>query len=361
MWYTRRFRIDDGSWVITSRDGVALEQVQKMLVLIHVFIQARDNNSRGEPTTLPETLKALIDARHVGTGGFSNVYAIDASHVFKSVRASRLHKARNRHQGLCGLLVPAHRNLVKSCFAISFEHSAGWCAHGVVERLVLGRSLHEHLRDAPAQLALGPLLRGIVEAIRALHSHDIIHGDIKPQNVLVSSPTHGMLTDFGLCRFDKSLLVGPLKHPRATSTWATAGTKAYQPCWIKRMEARANERMADESIRRGNKSLDAYAMMCVWLFAHAAVGLRRQELRDEADCRATRSIGTWSRVTTRNARELLRLAREAPRDVPPALWEAIERGAPLARAFASVWDALDANGCPIPERLQSAEAILAPA
>ena len=38
------------------------------------------------------------------------------------------------------------------------------------------------------------------EALVYLHANDIIHGDIKASNVLVSSDLHALLSDFGLAK-----------------------------------------------------------------------------------------------------------------------------------------------------------------
>ena len=41
-------------------------------------------------------------------------------------------------------------------------------------------------------------LREAAEALKHLHSQDLIHGDIRGSNVLVSDDEHALLTDFGL-------------------------------------------------------------------------------------------------------------------------------------------------------------------
>ncbi|HDS7240750.1 protein kinase domain-containing protein [Morganella morganii] len=50
---------------------------------------------------------------------------------------------------------------------------------------------------------LKSLYNDLLQAIEHLHTHDIIHRDIKPQNILVNDKTgHYVLSDFGISKFD---------------------------------------------------------------------------------------------------------------------------------------------------------------
>src|SRR5436305_153222 len=44
------------------------------------------------------------------------------------------------------------------------------------------------------------LLRGIASGLDRLHSQGIVHGDVKPANVLLSRTAQPLLADFGLAR-----------------------------------------------------------------------------------------------------------------------------------------------------------------
>lgn len=188
-------RCYDSSTVTCSHDGTALQT--------------------GLPVTLLIDGKYLIEQR-LGKGGMGSVFlakhlALDRRFALKMILADgpvskwSLRSFENEARALGQL---KHPNIV-DVTDYGVDTKAGDLAYLVMEYLE-GKTLNEVLKG---HLALPfpkvvAMLRAIALAIDAAHAHGIVHGDLKPSNLVLAkqggSPDIIKVVDFGLARLTNS-------------------------------------------------------------------------------------------------------------------------------------------------------------
>jgi serine/threonine protein kinase len=126
----------------------------------------------------------------------------DTQVVMKKLSSETLCQGRKEFEAEVKIITRLrHRNLV---------HLLGWCdsAKGLllVYELVPGGSLDKHIHNNPRLLTWSErynIIMGLGSALRYLHGEwdqCIIHGDIKPSNIMLDSSYNTKLGDFGLAR-----------------------------------------------------------------------------------------------------------------------------------------------------------------
>ena len=98
-----------------------------------------------------------------------------------------------------------------------------------VMELLEGGTLSQHLdRYRGRVLDALTAFRPVVDAVVALHAKDIVHRDIKPDNIFVASDGRLVLADCGLAfRIEN--------QERLTRTFENVGTRDFQPVWSQGM------------------------------------------------------------------------------------------------------------------------------
>ncbi|MDP3914240.1 MAG: protein kinase [Bacteroidota bacterium] len=149
--------------------------------------------------------------------------------------------------------LPAHPNIARYEECYTFNSLAGEYDFGILQYYELGNLL-QLLQNQTLNLSQKYyLLSNLLEGIRFIHSQDIIHRDIKPQNILIVKRDNNFIpkiTDFGI---SKKLTL--TKNTQYSNSLIGAGTIAYS----------SPEQLADKTIRK-NTDLWSFGVIAFHLF-----------------------------------------------------------------------------------------------
>lgn len=166
--------------------------------------------------------------RKLGIGGFSEVWQAEDEMTEGTIVAVKIYapekgldeyglKQFRREYSLTQPL--NHPNLLKASYFDIAEGSPflvmPFCSKGSV-----GNKLMEHQVLSEGEIA--QILAQVGDGLAYLHSKDIVHQDIKPDNILIDNDNNYLLTDFGISSRMRSTL-------RKATTMSGALTVAYAP------------------------------------------------------------------------------------------------------------------------------------
>jgi eukaryotic-like serine/threonine-protein kinase len=193
------------------------------------------------PRTLPEgsLVGRYVVLEHVASGGMGMVLRaydpkLRREIALKLVRSSTTRRSGDGDETQLQLLREAqalarlsHPNVVTVYDAEATEHGVA-IAMEYIEGSTLRTWLRERARPWPEVLAV---VLAAARGLAAAHAAGLVHRDIKPGNVLVSSQGRVYVTDFGLARDLDPLAAddasGPAADDHATSSGTVMGTPAY--------------------------------------------------------------------------------------------------------------------------------------
>ena len=162
----------------------------------------------------------------IGSGGMGEVYLAHDERLRRDV-AVKLMAPRLEQESQAvdrfireALAVSAlnHPNIVTI-------HETGEAAAGrfIVMELVQGRSLREVIREGATIDQARDLARQVAEALAVAHARQIVHRDVKPDNVMVRDDGYVKVLDFGLARDRDERACRRCHHERRDPHRACAG------------------------------------------------------------------------------------------------------------------------------------------
>ena len=142
--------------------------------------------------------------------------------------------------------------------------------------LVEGRTLRELRQRRPSARAdRRPSPRQIAEALAVAHAAQIVHRDIKPDNVMVRPDGYVKLLDFGLARLQQAT-----DHGRSDRDWRPSPGSSSAPSATCRPSRRAAKRsrrsghlrVRRDALRAGDRAASVHGRVAARHAARADVG-----------------------------------------------------------------------------------------
>ena len=167
----------------------------------------------------PVTLKHYQILSSLGEGGFGEVYEAWDNKLLRSVAIKRLKNAQGAHSVLREARLAA--SLQHAAFVKIYALEDDADSSSIVMELVRGQTIKQLLADArpSAQQALA-MVRQVAEAMREAHDSGLIHGDLKPSNLMVEPAGTVRILDFGLATQDDAQATTSLQNADPQGTIA---------------------------------------------------------------------------------------------------------------------------------------------
>lgn len=188
---------DDGSWSpqASELDEAAREGAEKL----------RADNLEGK-LELPHRGMVIADKwqllDRLGAGSFAEVYA--ATHLQLGHSAAiKFPSADDDAEAKRRLLREARILAGISSKRVVRASDFGELPNGmpyIVMELAPGKGLRRHLMERTSLVRAVKLAEELLEAVAEVHAHGVVHGDIKPENVVIGEDGDVRLLDFGLAR-----------------------------------------------------------------------------------------------------------------------------------------------------------------
>ena len=182
----------------------------------------------GEPDLIGTAVGRFVIRARVGHGGMGEVYRADDPQLKRTVAIKRLLPTWDARQTGSQLLKEAQR-------ASALNHSRIASVYDVLDldgqlflvmEYVDGMSLRERIESSPLSVDEFEVVSAqCVEGLAAAHAANILHGDLKPANIMLTRAGDVKICDFGLAR--RLPRPGGSNDSTITAPRALVGTPAY--------------------------------------------------------------------------------------------------------------------------------------
>jgi serine/threonine-protein kinase len=138
----------------------------------------------------------------LGEGGFGQVFEAWDEQLCRAVALKRLRGAGSAAQAEALLAEARHAASLRHSAFVRIFALAGQGAHrSIVMELVQGRTLRQFLQQSPPSHAVGlDIAAQVAEAMAEAHDAGLVHGDLKPSNLMIEADGKVRILDFGLAR-----------------------------------------------------------------------------------------------------------------------------------------------------------------
>jgi serine/threonine protein kinase len=172
----------------------------------------------------PETIGHYRILEPLGAGGMGTVYRAQHTTLTSRIVAIKIlsdavidqPEIRDRFLREAEIMSALHHENIVMLHDFLIEGGS----YAIVMELVDGLTLDRCAGEGPVPFArAAPLLRQLLAALSHAHAHGVVHRDVKPRNVLVTSAGVVKVTDFGIARLARSA--------NLTQTGISIGTPRY--------------------------------------------------------------------------------------------------------------------------------------
>ncbi len=166
--------------------------------------------------------------RPLGSGGFAEVYLGEHIHLYTQAAIKILHTrmtAEEREDFRTEALTIAHLKHPNIVRVLEFGFQDNVTPYLVMDYAPNG-SLRSHYRGSIPLITLLPTIKAIAAALDYAHQQNIVHRDIKPDNMLLGANGEVLLSDFGIAV--ATLATGAQHTQDATGTPAYMAPEQFQ-------------------------------------------------------------------------------------------------------------------------------------